>query len=66
MEFLEDYDFTLHYHPGKPNVVVDALSRKSREALARDCGTVWAIVQRADSGYVGEFSSYTVSVEQSD
>ena len=49
MEFLEDYDFTLHYHPGKENVVVDALSRKSRGALAsiasrvadaRDCGTV--------------------------
>ena len=35
-------------------------------ADARDCGTVWAIVQRAGSGYVGEFSSYTVSVEQSD
>ena len=33
---------------------------------ARDCGTDWATVQRADSGYVGEFSSYTVSVEQSD
>ena len=29
MEFLEDYDFTLHYHPGKANMVVDALSRKS-------------------------------------
>ena len=31
MEFLEDYDFTLHYHPGKENVVAYALSRKSRE-----------------------------------
>ena len=29
MEFLEDYGFTLHYHPGKANVVADALSRKS-------------------------------------
>ena len=28
MEFLEDYDFTLHYHPGKANVMADALSRK--------------------------------------
>ena len=26
MEFLEDYDFTLHYHPRKENVVADALS----------------------------------------
>ena len=26
MEFLEDYDFTLHYNPGKANVVADALS----------------------------------------
>ena len=35
-------------------------------ADARDCGTVWATVQRVGSGYVGEFSSYIVSVEQSD
>ena len=34
MEFLEDYDFTLHYHLGKANVVVDALSRKSQGVLA--------------------------------
>ena len=27
MEFLEDYDFTLHYHPGMANVVVYALIR---------------------------------------
>ena len=44
MEYLEDYDFTLHYHPGKANVVADALSRKSR-VDARDCGTVWIAVQ---------------------
>ena len=34
MDFLEDYDFTLHYNPGKANVLADALSRKSRGALA--------------------------------
>jgi len=28
MEFLKDYDFELLYHPGKANVVTDALSRK--------------------------------------
>ena len=26
MEYLEDYDFTLHYHPGKANVVANALN----------------------------------------
>ena len=31
MEYLEDYDFTLHYHPDKANVVADALSWKSGE-----------------------------------
>ena len=30
MEYLEDYDITLHYHPGKANVMADVLSQKSR------------------------------------
>ena len=34
-------------------------------ADARDYGTVWATVQRAGLGYVDEFSSDAVSVEQS-
>ena len=29
MELLKDYDITNLYHPGKANVVVDALSRKA-------------------------------------
>ena len=44
MEFLEDYDFTLHYHPGKENVVADALSRKSRGALASIASREWRML----------------------
>src|SRR3954464_2771282 len=28
MELIKDYDLEIHYHPGKANVVVDALSRQ--------------------------------------
>ena len=32
MEFLKEYKFGLNYHPGKANVVADALRRKSLHA----------------------------------
>ncbi|KAK4395968.1 Retrovirus-related Pol polyprotein from transposon.6 [Sesamum angolense] len=34
IELLKDYDYTIDYHPGKANVVVDALSRKIPVTLA--------------------------------
>ena len=34
MELLKDYDCTILYHPGKANMVADALSRKSMSSLA--------------------------------
>ena len=43
-EFLEDYDFTLHYHLGKANVVVDALNRKSRGVLASIAFREWQML----------------------
>ena len=50
MEFLEDYDFTLHYHPGQANIVVDALSQKSRGALACIASSEWRMLET-----VGQF-----------
>ena len=50
MEFLEDYDFNLHYHPGKANGVADALSRKSRGALASIASWEWQMLE-----IVGQF-----------
>ena len=45
MEYLEDYNFTLHYHPSKANVVADALSRKSREVLANVASREWQMLE---------------------
>ena len=50
MEFLEDYYFTLHSHPGKENVVADALSRKSQGVLASITSREWRMLET-----VGQF-----------
>lgn len=34
MELIKDYELSIEYHPGKANVVEDALSRKSAGSLA--------------------------------
>ena len=33
MELIKDFDCMIDYHPGKANVVADALSRKSIQTL---------------------------------
>ena len=50
MEYLEDYDFTLHYHPGKANVVVDALNWKSQGVLVSVAFREWQMLKT-----VGQF-----------
>ena len=45
MEYLEDYDFTLHYHLNKANVVADALNRKSRGVLASIASQEWQMLE---------------------
>ena len=35
LELIKDYDCEILYHPGKANVVADALSRKAREKLLK-------------------------------
>ena len=50
MEYLEDYDFTLHYHPSKENVVADALNWKSQGVLASVASREWQMLE-----IVGQF-----------
>ncbi|KAL4032750.1 hypothetical protein IC575_005832 [Cucumis melo] len=38
LELIKDYDCTIEYHPGKANVVENALSRKSRLPKSALCG----------------------------
>ena len=50
MEYLEDYDFTLHCHPSKANVVANALNRKLRGVLANVVFREWQMLNT-----VGQF-----------
>ena len=53
MEYFEDYDFTLHYHPGKVNVAADALNQKSRRVLASVASREWQMLK-----VVGQFGPH--------
>ena len=45
VEDLEDYDFTLHYHSSKENVLANVLSRKSRGVLASVASREWQMLE---------------------
>nr|GEV54050.1 hypothetical protein [Tanacetum cinerariifolium] len=62
IELLSDYDYEIRYHPGKPNVVADALSRKKRikplrsDKMYQDLKPLyWWLNMKADiTTYVGK------------
>ncbi|KAK9091791.1 hypothetical protein Sjap_024968 [Stephania japonica] len=64
LEFLKDYDFTLQYHPGKANVVADALSRRrtSRETIATTRTSQFRLLEEASIMMICESTAGTSSV----
>ncbi|GKB98018.1 hypothetical protein Tco_0984155 [Tanacetum coccineum] len=61
IELFSDYDCEIRYHPGKTNVVANALSRKERVKLRRVgnaiaemlCGLDQQMEKKEDGGYQG-------------
>ena len=73
MEYLEDYDLTLHYHPGKANVMANSLNWESREVLASVVSREWQMLETVgqfrlqysdQAGSTREFGSYAIPTEQ--
>jgi hypothetical protein len=66
LELIKDYDLEIHYHPGKANLVADALSRKELvhgaivtrlpDELAED-------FQKLNLGIVSHIEGVTIQVE---
>ena len=62
LELLKDYDFDLSYHPGKANVVADALSRKSLHMSMLMVRELEMIEQFRDMSLVCEDTSNSVKM----
>ena len=63
LEFVKDYQFETSYHPGKPNMVVDALNRRSVGEVAKAWKAKWKELGHQDAVARSFISIVTVTPE---
>jgi hypothetical protein len=66
LELIKDYDMEIHYHPGKANVVADALSRKSYVnaiMVSQMPQELCKEFERLNLGFIAHTEGITIEVE---
>jgi hypothetical protein len=66
LELIKDYELEFHYHPGKANVVVDALSRKSQVNMMIIHPIPYELAKEFDRlslGFLNNMQGVTVELE---
>jgi hypothetical protein len=66
LELIKDYELKIHYHPGKANVVVDALSRKSQVNMLAAHPMSYELAKEFDKlnlGFLNNTQGVTIELE---
>jgi ribonuclease HI len=66
LELIKDYELEIHYHPGKANVVADALSRKSKVNMLAAHPKLYELAKKFDRlslGFLNKTQGVTVELE---
>jgi ribonuclease HI len=66
LELIKDYELEIHYHPGKGNVVADALSRKSQVNMLATHPMPFELAKEFDRlslGFLNNTQGVTVELE---
>jgi hypothetical protein len=66
LELIKDYELEIHYHPGKANVVADALSRKSQVNMLAAYPMSYELVKEFDRlslGFLNNTQGVTIELE---